>query len=75
MYLFKNEGSALSIKNLDQEQQLEIFFGASKALNEPWKKLLGKNGFIITNSEDEAESVMAKIEEVGVENFTYKQFA
>ena len=60
------------MKNEDDSNPLDVFFTASKPLNEEWKKLKGFNGFILTKTETEAEKIMSKIEEVGVQNFNYK---
>ena len=60
------------MKNEDNEKPLDVFFTASKPLNEEWKKLKGFNGFFIAKTENEAEKILAKIEEVGVQNFNYK---
>ena len=45
---------------------------AAKPLNEPWKKLLGFNGFVIGQDEQEVEAIMTKVGDVGVENFSFK---
>ena len=45
---------------------------AGKPLNEPWLKLLGNNGFIITSTEEEAEKVMEVINNTG-DQFTYQK--
>ena len=60
------------LRNDDPVNILDIFFTASKSLNEEWKKLKGFNGFFIVPTESEAEKIYAKIEEVGVKNFNYK---
>ena len=65
-------GEKLVLENEDSNKILDVFFTASKPLNEEWKKLKGFNGFFIAPTEAEAEKIYAKIEEVGVQNFTYK---
>jgi redox-sensitive bicupin YhaK (pirin superfamily) len=65
-------GKVLSIQNKDDSKPMDIFMVASKPLNEPWVKLLGFNGFILAKDEEDANRVMAKVGEVGVENFSYK---
>ena len=66
------EGKNLVIENKVSDKPLDIFICAGKPLNEPWKKLLGHNGFIVCKDEEEAEKVMNKVRDVGVENFSYK---
>jgi redox-sensitive bicupin YhaK (pirin superfamily) len=65
-------GKVLSIQNKDASNPMDIYLAAGKPLNEPWVKLLGFNGFILAKDEEEAEKVMAKVGEVGVENFSFK---
>lgn len=43
------------------EEGVQALVVAGKPLNEPWVKLLGRNGFIITATEEEAEKVMEVI--------------
>lgn len=65
-------GHELVIENIKTDQKLDIFMAAGKPLNEPWKKLLGFNGFVIGQDEQEVEAIMARVADVGVENFSYK---
>ena len=52
------------------EEEVEMLVVAGKPLNEPWVKLLGNNGFIITSTEEEAEKVMEVVNNTG-DQFTY----
>jgi len=54
------------------EEGAKALIVAGKPLNEPWFKMLGRNGFIITSTEEEAENVMKVIHEAGNE-FSYKK--
>lgn len=70
-YVF-GAGQELEIANSSAEKPLELFLAAGAPLNEPWVKLLGFNGFIVAEDEATAEKVMAKVQEVGVQNFSFK---
>ena len=71
MYVFGN-GGPLNITNKSPDKILDMYLAAGKPLNEPWAKLLGFNGFVIGKDEADVDRIMAKIGEVGVENFNYK---
>lgn len=71
LYIFES-GHVLEVSNPVGTNTLDLFIAAGKKINnEPWVKLLGHNGFIIASDEEEANAVMAKVDEVG-NKFTYK---
>merc|ERR1711971_785368 len=70
-FLF-GDGGELIIET-HTEEQAEIFLVAAKPLREPWVKMLGRSGFIVTKNEQEAEKVMEVINKFGDE-FTFQKF-
>jgi len=69
LWLF-GEGAALNVESGDDG--VEALVVAAKPLNEPWFKMLGRNGFIITASEEEAEKVMEVVHKNG-NDFSFKK--
>jgi len=69
LWLF-GQGGGLSIEA--GEEGAKALITAGKPLNEPWVKLLGRNGFIITADEAEGDKVMAIIEETK-DDFTFQK--
>jgi len=65
-------GGGAGLKIESGEEGLEALVVAGKPLNEPWVKMLGNNGFIITSTEEEAEKVMGVIQQTGKE-FSFKK--
>jgi len=70
-FLF-GDGGELMIET-GPEEQAEVFLVAAKPTGEPWVKMLGRNGFIVTKNEQEAEKVMEVINKFGDE-FTFQKF-
>jgi len=60
-------GGGSTLKVEIGEEGFEALVVAGKPLNEPWVKLLGNNGFIITATEEEAEKVMDVVQKTGNE--------
>jgi len=69
LWLF-GEGKDLGLEAGDEG--VEMLMVAGKPLNEPWVKMLGRNGFIIAANEEEAEKVMEVIHKTGNE-FSYQK--
>lgn len=67
------EGGDLIIDNGDGEKVCDALIVAGKPLNEPWVKLLGRNGFIIAEDEKEADRVMNVIHKEE-NDFSYLKF-
>ena len=65
-------GGGLVLDNSEGEGPCDALVVAGKPLNEPWVKLLGRNGFIIAKDEAEAEKVMDCIMKEE-DNFSYKK--
>merc|ERR550517_1104253 len=70
-FLF-GDGGDLMIET-GPEEEAEVFLVAAKPTGEPWVKMLGRNGFIVTKNEQEAEKVMEVINKFGDE-FTFQKF-
>ena len=66
------DGGGLVLDNSEGEGACDALVVAGKPLNEPWVKLLGRNGFIIAKDEAEAEKVMDCIMKEE-NNFSYKK--
>ena len=66
------KGGGLLLDNSGNSGICDVLVVAGKPLNEPWVKLLGRNGFIIAKDEGEAQKVMDVIlkEE---NNFSFKK--
>jgi len=60
LWLF-GQGAGMSIEA--GEEGVKLLITAGKKLDEPWVKTLGRNGFIITKDEAEADQIMAVINE------------
>jgi len=69
MWLFGG-GNELTVEG--GEEGVKVLMLAGKPLGEDWVKLLGRNGFIIAGTEEEAEKVMEVIHKTGDE-FSYKK--
>lgn len=65
-------GGGLVLDNCQGEGICDTLIVAGKPLNEPWVKLLGRNGFIIAKDEAEADKVMDVIKKEE-NNFTYEK--
>jgi len=60
-------GQGAELEVVAGDNGVEALVVACKPLNEPWVKLLGGNGFIITATEEEAEKVMEVVHKTGKE--------
>jgi len=66
------KGGGLLLDNCGGESSCDAIVVAGKPLNEPWVKMLGRNGFIIAKDEEEAERVMGVIMKEE-NNFTFQK--
>jgi len=69
LWLF-GKGAGMSIEA--GEEGAKMLVTAGKPLNEPWVKMLGRNGFIIAEDEAEADKIMTVINETESE-FSFKK--
>ena len=70
--LLFGKGGDLILDNSVGENTCDALVVAGKPLNEPWVKMLGRNGFIIAKDETEAESIMNVIVKEE-NNFNFKK--
>ncbi|XP_065051307.1 uncharacterized protein LOC135680983 [Rhopilema esculentum] len=68
------KGGSLLIDNSEGEHVCDALIVAGKPLNEPWVKLLGRNGFIIAKDEEEADKVMDVVKKEE-NDFSFKKLA
>ncbi|XP_065051306.1 uncharacterized protein LOC135680982 [Rhopilema esculentum] len=68
------KGGSLLIDNSEGEHVCDALIVAGKPLNEPWVKLLGRNGFIIAKDEEEANKVMDVIQKEE-NDFSFKKMS
>ena len=66
------KGGELELDNGDGDKVCDALVVAGKPLNEPWVKMLGRNGFILAKEEAEADRIMEVIHREQ-NDFSYKK--